>query len=136
MEPRPELYRDGAQAAVPAPSRGPGIHILLFSITFLTTAMAGVFHAAGELPFQLHDFLSQPLAILAGFPFAITVMTILLSHEMGHYVACLRYRVNASRPYFLPAPLPLTGTLGAFIRIRSRMRRPATSAVMSMASDA
>ncbi len=40
---------------------------------------------------------------------------------MGHYVACLRYGVDASRPYFLPAPLPLTGTLGAFIRIRSRI---------------
>jgi membrane-associated protease RseP (regulator of RpoE activity) len=40
---------------------------------------------------------------------------------MGHYIACLRYGVDATRPYFLPAPLPLTGTLGAFIRIRSRI---------------
>ena len=40
---------------------------------------------------------------------------------MGHYIACLRYDVKASLPYFLPAPLPLTGTLGAFIRIKSRI---------------
>jgi membrane-associated protease RseP (regulator of RpoE activity) len=41
---------------------------------------------------------------------------------MGHYLACRYYRVDASLPYFLPIPLTLTGTLGAFIRIRSRIR--------------
>ena len=40
---------------------------------------------------------------------------------MGHYFACRYYRVDATLPFFLPAPLPLTGTLGAFIRIRSRI---------------
>jgi membrane-associated protease RseP (regulator of RpoE activity) len=42
-------------------------------------------------------------------------------HEFGHYFACRYYRVDASLPYFLPAPLPLTGTLGAFIRIRQQI---------------
>jgi len=42
-------------------------------------------------------------------------------HERGHYRACLRYDVVATRPFFLPAPLPLTGTLGAFIKIKSRI---------------
>jgi membrane-associated protease RseP (regulator of RpoE activity) len=46
------------------------------------------------------------------------LLVILLAHELGHYIACLYYRVDASLPYFLPAPTPI-GTLGAFIRIRS-----------------
>src|SRR5688572_10466216 len=50
---------------------------------------------------------------------------------MGHYIACLRYDVEATLPYFLPAPLPLTGTLGAFIRIRSRI--PSKKALFDIA---
>jgi membrane-associated protease RseP (regulator of RpoE activity) len=49
------------------------------------------------------------------------LMSILLAHEMGHYVACRHYRVDATLPFFLPVPvISLVGTLGAFIRIRSR----------------
>jgi membrane-associated protease RseP (regulator of RpoE activity) len=58
---------------------------------------------------------------LNGLWYGATVLAILGCHEMGHYLACCYYRVDASLPYFLPAPLPLTGTLGAFIRIRSRI---------------
>ena len=43
---------------------------------------------------------------------------ILGCHELGHYFACRYYDVDASLPFFLPVPTPLTGTLGAFIRIR------------------
>jgi membrane-associated protease RseP (regulator of RpoE activity) len=66
------------------------------------------------------DIISDPLGVRAGFPFAITLMTILLSHEMGHYVMARAHRVDASLPYFLPAP-PLFwfGTFGAFIRMRT-----------------
>jgi membrane-associated protease RseP (regulator of RpoE activity) len=52
-----------------------------------------------------------------GLYYSAAVLGILLAHEMGHYVACRYYRIDASLPYFLPAPL-LAGTLGAFIRIR------------------
>ena len=62
-----------------------------------------------------------PLFWLRGLWYSLTILAILGCHETGHYVACLRYGVEATRPYFLPAPLPLTGTLGAFIRIRSRI---------------
>jgi membrane-associated protease RseP (regulator of RpoE activity) len=55
---------------------------------------------------------------LGGLWFSLSVMAILGAHEAGHYLACRRYGVTASLPYFLPAPLPLTGTFGAFIRIR------------------
>jgi membrane-associated protease RseP (regulator of RpoE activity) len=53
-----------------------------------------------------------------GFWYSGTILTILGCHELGHYFACRYYDVDASLPFFLPAPLPLTGTLGAFIRIR------------------
>ncbi len=58
---------------------------------------------------------------LTGGPLlALGLLAILLSHEMGHYVACRLYRVDATLPFFLPAPgLSMVGTLGAFIRIRS-----------------
>src|SRR5438270_258332 len=63
----------------------------------------------------------QPSRLLLGIPFSFTLMLILLSHEMGHYLYCLRYRVDATLPFFIPAPTPI-GTLGAFIRIRAPMR--------------
>jgi membrane-associated protease RseP (regulator of RpoE activity) len=50
--------------------------------------------------------------------YSVTILTILGCHEFGHYFMCRYYRVDASLPYFLPVPIPPTGTLGAFIRIR------------------
>lgn len=51
---------------------------------------------------------------------AVGLLSILLAHEMGHYLAARYYRVDASLPYFMPAPfLTLAGTLGAFIRLRA-----------------
>jgi membrane-associated protease RseP (regulator of RpoE activity) len=58
------------------------------------------------------------LSALTGLDFSIPLIVILLAHEFGHYIACQRWRVDASLPYFLPSPT-LFGTLGAFIRIRS-----------------
>lgn len=91
----------------------PWVHLGLFAATFLTCAIASALN-------QQVPLLSNPLGILAGFPFAITVMTILLCHEMGHYLVARSYRVDASLPFFLPAPpFFLFGTFGAFIRMRS-----------------
>ena len=62
----------------------------------------------------------RSLAIFeGGLPFSLTLLTILMAHEMGHYLACVYYGVDATLPFFLPSPMPFTGTLGAFIRIRS-----------------
>ena len=58
-----------------------------------------------------------PLVLWRGIWYSGTILAILGAHELGHYYACRYYRVDASLPYFLPAPF-LTGTLGAFIRIR------------------
>jgi membrane-associated protease RseP (regulator of RpoE activity) len=64
------------------------------------------------LPFQ------HPALLALGIPFSFTLLLILFTHEMGHYVACRIYGIDASYPYFIPAPT-LFGTFGAFIRIRS-----------------
>jgi membrane-associated protease RseP (regulator of RpoE activity) len=72
----------------------------------------------------LTDFVDRPLPmpmaaiLIRGAWYSGTILAILGCHELGHYVACRYYDVDASLPFFLPAPLPLTGTLGAFIRIR------------------
>jgi Zn-dependent protease len=60
----------------------------------------------------------HPSAMLAGLPFSATLLLILLAHELGHFFACKYYRIDASYPYFIPAPT-IIGTMGAFIRIRS-----------------
>jgi membrane-associated protease RseP (regulator of RpoE activity) len=61
---------------------------------------------------------------LESLTFVAAVLSIMLSHEMGHYVACRYYHVDATLPHFLPAPAPwvgLVGTFGAFIHIRGPM---------------
>ena len=57
--------------------------------------------------------------LIYGAPFSFTIMAILLSHEMGHYLTARYYRVKASLPYFIPFPFSIIGTMGAFILIRS-----------------
>lgn len=61
-----------------------------------------------------------PELVLAGLTYSVPLLLILLAHELGHYLACRKYDVDASPPYFLPfLPLvPLPGTFGAFIRVR------------------
>lgn len=101
------------------------LHVLLFLLTVLSTSLIGGVHYAsfasdftGNPP---PDVLTPVNLLLNGLWYSLTILAILGCHEMGHYVYCLRFGVDASLPYFLPAPLPLTGTLGAFIRIRSRI---------------
>jgi membrane-associated protease RseP (regulator of RpoE activity) len=92
--------------------RVPLIHMVLFACTFITTAMAGAFQV-GENP------LADPASIRAGFPFAVTLLSILLVHELGHYTLAAIHHVRATLPYFIPAPPILIGTFGAFIRMKS-----------------
>ena len=60
----------------------------------------------------------HPANLLLGLPFSLTLMFILLAHEMGHYLYARHYRVYVTLPFFVPFP-SLIGTLGAFIRIKS-----------------
>jgi hypothetical protein len=94
-------------------------HIALFLLTLVTTTYVGGCHytnyrvGGGGVPAQLpSDFLPH------GFWFSVTFLAILVAHELGHYLMCRYHNVDATLPFFLPVPLPITGTLGAFIRIR------------------
>jgi membrane-associated protease RseP (regulator of RpoE activity) len=97
-------------------------------LTLCTTTLVGVvltYSFQTNQPLYLDRYLNvfatlqaQPMLLLDGLAFSITLMTILLAHELGHYFACRYYGIDASLPYFLPFPSPI-GTLGAFIRIRS-----------------
>lgn len=64
---------------------------------------------------------SDPDLLQLGLTFSLPLLFILLCHELGHFLACRYYRVPATPPFFLPAPIGL-GTFGAFIRIRAPIR--------------
>ena len=60
--------------------------------------------------------------LVRGLWYSGTILAILGCHELGHYFACRYYDVDASLPFFIPVPPPfLTGTMGAFIRIREQI---------------
>lgn len=124
-----EAGANGDLAFRPPRARRWWFHLLLFAVTLFTTTVVGARMQQNfqtNLPFfdverDLNAFTSwwhHPATLFSGLPFSLTLMAILLAHEFGHYFACQYYQVEASLPYFMPAPT-LTGTLGAFIRIRA-----------------
>ncbi len=90
------------------------INVLLLMLTFLTTLMAGTYQQ-GVNP------LVPITNLLMGLPFSISIMLILGSHELGHYITARRNNVDATLPYFIPAPHML-GTFGAVIKMKSPIR--------------
>lgn len=120
-------------------------HSVLFILTFLTTTFAGIVIASPELPvpepvvnglagyllyipeyyFRIVGALmgyavTHPTVLTSGLIFSTSLLTILTAHEMGHYLACRYYGVEATLPFFIPAPpLFLAGTFGAFIKMKS-----------------
>jgi membrane-associated protease RseP (regulator of RpoE activity) len=99
---------DGAEPALAAPVAP--LDYLLYVPKYYVLALA----ATGSYA------LAHPQFIYDGLKFAASLLSILLAHEAGHYVACRRYGVDATLPFFIPVPPPfIAGTLGAFIKIRS-----------------
>lgn len=121
-------------------------HSVLFLITFLTTTFAGITLAApagievpepgasGLIGYLLYfpDYylrivnellrvaFANPHIIAQGLTYSASLLAILTAHEMGHYLACRYYGVDATLPFFIPAPpLFLAGTFGAFIKMKS-----------------
>jgi membrane-associated protease RseP (regulator of RpoE activity) len=96
-------------------------HLLLFGFTVLTTLYVG----AGMSEARPADDLWWPLFNLwMGWPFSVSLLSILLAHEFGHYFVSRHHRVAASLPYFVPLPIPdflgnVLGTLGAVIRMKA-----------------
>src|SRR4030042_3353381 len=87
------------------------LHLVLFIVTFFTTVLAGALQSGVNI-------LAEPEKFYEGLPFALTLMSILLAHELSHYVASRKHNIQATLPYFIPAPT-LIGTFGAFIKMKS-----------------
>ncbi|MBM4146755.1 MAG: site-2 protease family protein [Nitrospira sp.] len=89
----------------------PFLHISLFVLTILSTLLVGAVQTGADL-------IKEPLKIYKGIPFSLTLMIILLSHELSHYFSSRKHGVEATLPYFIPAPT-IFGTFGAFIKMKS-----------------
>ncbi len=101
------------------------IQFSLFIITLATTTFAGAENMTGNSFF----FGPKPLGFqdfLAGFNFSIPFLGILTIHEFGHYFAAKKHKTRTSLPYFLPVYIPIIafniGTIGAFIRIKQKVK--------------
>ncbi|HWC88037.1 MAG TPA: site-2 protease family protein [Pirellulales bacterium] len=130
---RPETYFGPALEALPDDAdpaaadayggRNPRQHrkivvpVLLFLATCLSTFTIGLL-----MCYRYTDSMSIVDYVLAGWPFGLQYMTavmgILLAHEMGHFLQALRHGIPASLPFFIPAPIPPIGTMGAVMAIQ------------------
>ena len=105
---------------IPKLSTRTTVNVILFILTILSVMLTGADVPAEALPADgSGSILLLFRYILTGWPFALSMLGILFAHEMGHYLACRYYKIPATLPFFIPAPLisPL-GTLGAFIMMR------------------
>ena len=108
------------------------INILLFGLTVVSAFFVGITWSLSfkygdavnqDFPFSLGErFFKDTQVISLSVLYSAVLITILLGHELGHYLTCRRYRIDATLPYFIPAPT-LIGTLGAFIKIKSPITR-------------
>lgn len=104
------------------------LNILLFLVTAASTFFVGISWSFGykyaELVAADPNLIPEPAMILnpeivaLSLIYAVVLLVILLGHELGHFLSCQYYKIDATLPYFIPAPT-LIGTMGAFIRIRS-----------------
>ena len=116
----PEPFLGGRSSCRPGrpPSRPAALlHLGLLLATVVTTIIAGALQQ-GVNP------LETPGLLYRGIPFSFTLLLILGTHEMGHYLVSRRHHLDVTLPYFIPAPpIPfIIGTFGAFIRIRSPIK--------------
>ncbi|MCA9116493.1 MAG: site-2 protease family protein [Planctomycetaceae bacterium] len=106
------------------------IPLVLFVATCLSTFLAGLQPGWGMplppdwaemTPREIwRDLFSDATAVRNGIRYSGALMLILLSHELGHWLQCRRYRVKATLPYFIPMPIIPFGTMGAGIMMNAR----------------
>jgi membrane-associated protease RseP (regulator of RpoE activity) len=90
-------------------------NIIFFILTILSVTFVGALSATGSIPTKLPDWYAF---MLSGLPFALALMTILVFHEFGHYLAGKYHHTMVTLPYFIPFPISLFGTMGAFIQLK------------------
>jgi len=109
------------------------LNIVLFVLTIFSTLFVGI---SLSISFKYPEVLAQnspsaldlveklrdPQVISLSIIYVVVLLGILLGHEMGHFLTCRYYKINATLPYFIPAPT-LIGTFGAFIKIKSPITR-------------
>jgi membrane-associated protease RseP (regulator of RpoE activity) len=108
----------------PGPTRKEwAISAALFIAAMLSTSFAGLFVGRADIDIfrALSAILQRPVLIAYGLQYSVSLLAILLAHELGHFIACRYYGMRCTPPFFIPIPLAF-GTLGAFIRIKSQFR--------------
>ena len=99
----------------PRPTRV-SINILLFILTVLSVMLVGAEKSvAPTLPGILGQVMAVVETLLSGWPYALSLMSILVAHEFGHYFMSRHHKTAATLPYFIPLPFPPLGTMGAAI---------------------
>src|SRR5574341_615763 len=101
-----------SQPGVVARTEIPWLNILLFILTVFSTLLTGAM-SSGQT-----DFINHPQRIFQVASYSFWLLSILLFHEFGHYLAAKNRKVKVTLPYFIPGPT-LFGTFGAFIRAKS-----------------
>jgi len=98
------------------PRRRVTLPLILFIATCLSTFWVG---AAQWRPQLVGTTESMLQVVQNNWPTGLTymgaVLAILLTHEMGHFLQTVRYRIPASYPLCIPVPFSLIGTMGAVI---------------------
>jgi membrane-associated protease RseP (regulator of RpoE activity) len=98
----------------PRPTRA-SVNIILFILTVFSVMLAGA-QPEGPIPGNFIGQLTVMLkSIFTGWPFAVSLLGILLAHEFGHYLMSRYHKTPATLPYFIPFPLSPLGTMGAAI---------------------
>jgi membrane-associated protease RseP (regulator of RpoE activity) len=107
----------------PKPSN-PWVNLVLFVVTIFSVLLAGTLYGyQGPVSEDARVMLGYLLANLwTGWPFAVSLLAILLAHEFGHYLAARYHRSEVTLPYFIPFPLSPFGTMGAFIQLKEPPR--------------
>lgn len=99
------------------------VNLILFIATFISVLFAGALYSATRDPFTTPwDLRAIGLFLWSGWPFAVSFMAILATHEFGHYLVGRLHRVKVSLPYFIPFPISMIGTMGAFINMKEPPR--------------
>lgn len=104
------------------------LNVLLFVITVFSTLYVGITlslsYKYADMPVENAELFRDPAVVFnpevirLGIIYTAVLLGILLGHELGHFLTCRYYKIDATLPYFIPFP-NLIGTLGAFIKIKS-----------------